>query len=311
MHRKILFVVSFLALGVVLFMLAGCGSPTSSGSSNSLTDAINSDPGLLDVGSSDTSYDNGISVSGVPSQGTKCKAWKRVFESTSGISIHIISSDASLATVEVTRTVTGILYVKMASTLEAPQYESFKQDFARYITLALTRDAWKIRSVTQGITRSVTDSAYPYNSFTSDITIDSVAICDLTSGQTFEVSQDPSAAGPWIDSSNILRVSQSDVIFVTVEAEQIGHPLQVPFVFIWPEHRVDTIHRHQLTYSGGTEQYTYSFTVPSDEPLTGTKHRSMTLGAFANATLASGEAIGAYDFSSWHIPYKVVVPAPI
>ncbi len=294
--------------------LAGCGSQstsTSSSSGTSLNDAINSDPGLFEAGSSDPSTGDNTSSVGSPFSIMmppyhRCNSWYRAFTDISPITITIITQEASSsAVIEVTREADGILYGRMASSTEAATSEAFTQDFTRYITLVASNDAWRIKKVTQGIARSTANTSS--TSMTSDVTIDSVSIYDVTSGITFEITSAPSAEGPWIDYETIATTEPGHNLVVTAVVEPNAHGQ--PLVFIWP--RMDEalalsplFHRRQFPSPTGST-YTTSITVPSASVVHKEKKR-MIIGAFDTGTLASGEALGAYDFTSWHIPVKVV-----
>lgn len=311
MKKNIFFVVLFLGMVSLAITLAGCGQQATSSSGNtSLDDAVASDPGLYDFGGSDSTFGTSsvgspFSIMYVSSEETRDYSWYRTFNTPSSITITDITVEATSAEVVVTRTVTGVLNAKMTSSSGSTS-ESFSQDFTRYVTLTNTNGSWKISKVTQGISHSVADSTSPFNSITSDITIDSVSIYDVTSGITFEVTQEVSSAGPWIDYSNIATTEGGHTLQVTVLAEQIGNVFgPVPYVFIWPDlSGTGNFFRHQLAYSAGHSPFTYSysFTVPANESTT---RKKMTIGAFSSDTLASNEAEGAYDFTSWHIPYRV------
>jgi hypothetical protein len=313
MKKKIIFAALLLAVLAMAAMvaLAGCGSQSTSSSTStttSLNDAITSDPSLFYIGDSDPAGDlhtSSFGISFVPSsEEARNYAWWRTFNSPSSIKITYITKEASSAEVLVTREVTGTLYVKMASGATATT-ETFSQGFSRYISLVLTNESWKINEITQGVSRS---KAYGSGtSVTSDITIDSVSIFDTDSGITFEITSQASAEGPWIDYENIATTEQGHALQIRVIAEQAGNPggRPVPFVYIWPDMSGSgSLFRHQLALFQAPSTYSYSFTVPTSEPHP--RRRHMVIGAFEAQTLASDEATaGPYDFTSWHIPYKV------
>jgi hypothetical protein len=315
MKKKIIFAVLLLAMVAMagIMALAGCGSnatSSSTSSSTSLNDAITSDPSLFYIGDSDPTGDLHTSRSGAGSsimsapltEEARSYSWWRTFDSPSSIKITNITVEAASAEVLVTREVTGVLNVKMTSGATATT-ESFSQSFSRYINLILTNESWKIDAITQGVSRSKANGSS--TSVTSDITIDSVSIFDTTSMVTYEITSQASAEGPWIDYENIATTEQSHVLQVTVHAEQAGNLHgPVPFVYIWPDlSGTSSFFRHQMTFNYGST-FTYSFTVPGDEPHP--RRRHMVIGAFCAQTLASDEAtVGPYDFTSWHIPYKV------
>jgi hypothetical protein len=314
MKRKMVFAVLLLAMVTIagMVVLAGCGSQatsSSSGSGTSLNDAITSDPSLFYIGDSDPASDlphtSSFGISSISTQETRTYAWWRIFNSPSSIKITEITREGSSAEVLVTREVTGTLYVKMTSEATATT-ETFSQDFSRYISLVLTNESWKIDEMTQGVSRSKANGSG--TSVTSDITIDSVSIFDTDSGVTFEITSQASAEGPWIDYENIATTEQGHHLQVKVVAEQAGNPAgrPVPFVYIWPDMSgTGSFFRHQLALFQAPSIYSYSFQVPAAEPHP--RRRHMVIGAFEAQTLASDEATaGPYDFTSWHIPYKVL-----
>lgn len=305
MKKNILFAVLFLSL----VLLAGCGSsPTSSSSSSSnpIHDAITSDPTLFDVFTSDTTFNTSSQSPAftIMSPIRRCYSWYRTFNALSPISFADISMEALTAEVFVSRTVSGILYVKMSLPSDSTTSESFKQDFARYVSLSKASGSWKITQITQGISKSFSDFSMPFSSEASDVTIDSVSISDISpSGiSTYDaLTGDPTAEGPWIDYSNIFSAAPGDTLEVTITTANSY------FVFIWPDFSAtssgDWFFRHQI--AGTTSPYSFSFRVPANE---NAGRKRMTIGAFDLNTLASNEAPlfgGPYDFTSWHIPYKV------
>jgi hypothetical protein len=310
MNKNTYIIVLFLAMVAFGGFMAGCGQePTSTtGTGTSLTDAINSDSNLFDVGSSDTanfSGDNVLNVgNGFSILSSKCYSWYRIFNTPTSINITILTSEATSAEVCVTREVTGILSEESTNG-GAVTYESFTQDLTRYLKLVSTNGSWKISQVTQGLSQSIANGSG--TSVTSDITIDSVTITSDSSGQTFALTQNPSNTGPWIDYSNILTTEASDVLHITVVAEG-----NTPYVYIWPDLNgtsdvTNYFFRHrlaQITFASNVGTYSGSFEVPTTENSTSKlRSKRMTIGVFNFVTLNS--TMGVYDFTSWHIPYRV------
>jgi len=294
-----------------LVTLAGCGEEISTTPPFTLNSAVTSDPSLFDVGESETglstsALDDGFSILVSATEEARCYSWYRRFTSTGAITIAQISVEALTAEVVVTRSnVRGLLNVRMTSA-STTSPEAFKQDFKRYIILNKIEGVWRIKKVTQGVSRSLQSSTTPYNSVGSDITIDSVSIYDVTGGVTFDVTGGPTAEGPWIDYDNIPHITHGNTMQITVVAEQIGNASgPVPYVFIWPDlDGTGGFSRHQLPWNNDALfSYTYTFTIPADETR---GRKKMTIGVFAARTLTSEEAtLGAYDLTSWHIPYEV------
>jgi hypothetical protein len=309
MKKYVLFAVLLLAI----VALAGCGSQsTSSGSSTDpIIVAAAADPSLFDVGTSDASGNVGIST--VPSTSeVRCHSWYRQFISLSDTTFTIISTESTYATVEANRTASGILYATMESSSSLTS-EAFQQYFTRFITLVSNNNKWKIKSVTQGLSKSTANTSgsinsSPFKSMASDVYITSVTITAEPSGQTYSITQDPSSeTGPWIDHENILTVEAGDTLEVTVVANETGNTGGLdPYVFIWPNMDEVGFFRHQLTPQHD-HQVTYTISIPTiPSGLDNTRRKSMIIGVFGDGTLTSTEAtLGAYDFTSWHIPYKV------
>jgi hypothetical protein len=301
----------FCSLALVVLLLSSCGqSQTGHDENQAIIDTINANISLFDVGESG-SESLVTSSSAFTTSQMPAFIWYRIFNWPSPANISVLSNDGTTAIVNVSRTVDGNLYMHMEP-FASREAKGFLHNYNCYVELTSENGgiSWQISRISSALSESAEYSpASGVGSVDSNITIERMVItATSTTGTTtlFDVTQEPSASGPWYD-FDLPTVNQGDVLEVTVYASVAGDP-STPHVYVWPIYKNcfrrplfdDGTHGDTVAGDGEFVNTQQPFNVPEDA-VKGI--RLLQIGVFSSGTLS--DTTTPYDFSCWHFAYRI------